>query len=149
MSALGDFFKEVADAIRSKTGKTDTIVPINFPAEILAIETGGSGGELKKSGTINCAYPSNTYQIVFQSLESDGTISYNGFPMYAINGNTTCGCNNVVIGTDIYFVCVSQSKLKYRNVVVSDGLEVIRNGQDFVVVRVNTEGTGTITITNR
>lgn len=53
MSALGDFFKEVADAIRTKKGTTDTIVPINFPAEILSIETGGSGGS---SGTDGVYY---------------------------------------------------------------------------------------------
>lgn len=40
MSALGNFFKEVADAIRTKTGKTNGIAPINFPQEILSIETG-------------------------------------------------------------------------------------------------------------
>ena len=179
MSALGDFFKEVADAIRSKKGTTDIIVPIDFPQEILSIETGatptgdieikengtydvtnyanavvnvptsGGSGELKKSGKITCTYPTNTYQILYQSLGSDGAISYSGMPMYAITGNTSCGCNSVVVGTDIYFVCTSQSQLKYRNVVVSNGLEVIRNGQDFVVVRVNTEGPGTITITNQ
>ena len=36
--------KDLADAIRSKTGKTAPIVASNFPSEIQAIPTGGSGG---------------------------------------------------------------------------------------------------------
>lgn len=31
---------EIADAIRTKTGKSDTFLPSDMPAEILAIETG-------------------------------------------------------------------------------------------------------------
>lgn len=37
---LSSLFTDIADAIRAKTGKTETIVADNFPAEIAVIETG-------------------------------------------------------------------------------------------------------------
>lgn len=42
MSVLGDLFQEIADAIRTKTGETDKIAPLNFPDEILSIVVGES-----------------------------------------------------------------------------------------------------------
>ena len=39
---LTDLFTAIADAIRQKTGKTVLINPQDFPAEILAIPSGGS-----------------------------------------------------------------------------------------------------------
>ena len=42
---LSSLFTAIADAIRAKTGKTETIVADNFPTEIAAIETGGGGFE--------------------------------------------------------------------------------------------------------
>ena len=48
-NVLGNLFGEIANAIRAKTGGTDTMKPAEFPAEIAAIPTGGgsSSGELK------------------------------------------------------------------------------------------------------
>ena len=48
-NVLGNLFGEIANAIRAKTGGTDTMKPAEFSAEIAAIPTGGgsSGGELK------------------------------------------------------------------------------------------------------
>lgn len=44
-NALGELFGDIANAIRSKTGDTGTIKPAEFPAKIVAIESGsGSGG---------------------------------------------------------------------------------------------------------
>lgn len=40
MSKLTDFFKSIADAIRSKTGETGSIAASDFPAKIVSIETG-------------------------------------------------------------------------------------------------------------
>ena len=41
IDTLGNFLTDVATAIKSKTGKTDTITPANFDTEIESIETGG------------------------------------------------------------------------------------------------------------
>lgn len=35
---------DIADAIRTKTGGVDTMTPLEMPAEIISIPTGGSGG---------------------------------------------------------------------------------------------------------
>lgn len=55
MSALSELFQDIADAIRSKTGNSGKMKPIDFPNEILNIEAGGSGGGggtvVSKSGT--------------------------------------------------------------------------------------------------
>lgn len=45
-NVLGELFQGIADAIRSKTGGTDKLVPNNFPTEISAIETGGDTEEI-------------------------------------------------------------------------------------------------------
>ena len=47
-NALKTLFTDIADAIREKSGNTDTIVPANFPAEILAISGGGDQPQLNK-----------------------------------------------------------------------------------------------------
>lgn len=44
-NVLGELFQDIADAIREKTGSTDTMAPADFPAEIGAIETGGGSVE--------------------------------------------------------------------------------------------------------
>ena len=43
-NVLGNLFEEIANAIREKTGGTDTMKPAEFPAEIAAIPVGGGGG---------------------------------------------------------------------------------------------------------
>ena len=40
-NVLGELFQDIADAIRSKTGSTDTLKPNEFPAAIEGITTGG------------------------------------------------------------------------------------------------------------
>lgn len=44
-NALGELFQDIADAIRSKTGGTDTLKPNQFPSAIEGITTGGGEGE--------------------------------------------------------------------------------------------------------
>ncbi len=51
MSALTDTFTSIADAIRSKTGKSDTITPSQMPSEIEGIQSGGGGVTL---GSAKC-----------------------------------------------------------------------------------------------
>jgi uncharacterized repeat protein (TIGR02543 family) len=42
-NVLGELFQDIADAIRSKTGSTDTLKPNQFPEAIEGITTGGGG----------------------------------------------------------------------------------------------------------
>lgn len=51
-NALGELFGDIANAIRSKTGDTGTIKPAEFPAKIVAIESGGDAGGSGGSGNI-------------------------------------------------------------------------------------------------
>ena len=44
-NVLGELFQDIADAIREKTGGTETMSPADFPAEIGAITTGGGSVE--------------------------------------------------------------------------------------------------------
>ena len=41
MQKFENFLKDIADAIREKTGKSDLIAPVNFAEEIKGITTGG------------------------------------------------------------------------------------------------------------
>lgn len=43
-NVLSELFQDIADAIRTKTGGTETMAPASFPENILAIEAGSSGG---------------------------------------------------------------------------------------------------------
>ena len=40
---LSDIFQDIADAIRTKTGKSESIYPSDMASEIEGIESGGSG----------------------------------------------------------------------------------------------------------
>lgn len=42
MSTLTDTFSDIADAIRAKTGKSDTMTPAQMPTEIASISGGGT-----------------------------------------------------------------------------------------------------------
>ena len=59
-NVLGNLFEEIANAIREKTGGTDTMKPAEFPAEIASIPVGGGGGEWI-SATGSFKPTSNTY----------------------------------------------------------------------------------------
>lgn len=43
MSTLTDTFQAIANAIRAKTGKSDTMTPAEMPTEIASISGGGGG----------------------------------------------------------------------------------------------------------
>lgn len=45
---LREVFSSIANAIRSKTGKTDTIQPVNMATEIESIQTGSGGNPLQE-----------------------------------------------------------------------------------------------------
>jgi hypothetical protein len=42
-NVLGTLFSDIADAIRSKTGSTETMKPAEFPEQISNIETSNNG----------------------------------------------------------------------------------------------------------
>lgn len=48
MSTLTDAFSDIADAIRAKTGKSDTMTPAEMPTEIASISGGGGDGYIKQ-----------------------------------------------------------------------------------------------------
>lgn len=60
---LGDFLKDVADSIRTKTQTTELINAQDFSDKILSIQTGGGGNTLKNllDATHSCYYLFNNY----------------------------------------------------------------------------------------
>lgn len=64
-NVLGDLFQEIADAIRTKTGETDKIAPLNFPDEILSIVVGessdGDGGGTSSGSIGNLEFASEEF----------------------------------------------------------------------------------------
>lgn len=47
--SLTSIFQDIADAIRSKTGKSESIYPVDMASEIEGIESGGSDGIIKRN----------------------------------------------------------------------------------------------------
>lgn len=83
-NVLGELFKDIADAIREKSGDTATMKPIDFPANIKAIEAGG-GGESEDDrvkyvtfmdGTNSTIVPAQQ-RLFTDSTNSNGTIFSN------------------------------------------------------------------------
>lgn len=53
---LSDIFQDIADAIRSKTGKSESIYPVDMASEIEGIESGGSDEIIRISTVDNTLY---------------------------------------------------------------------------------------------
>lgn len=66
-SSLSELFTDIADAIRTKTGGTDTIVANDFPSEILSIPV-SDALENSISGTINLEVVPNRTSFVIPSV---------------------------------------------------------------------------------
>ena len=66
-----DTLTAIADAIRSKTGKTAALTLDQMPTEIDGIETGGSGGPLQAK----TAYHSHSEQIIAPDEDYYGLVS--------------------------------------------------------------------------
>jgi hypothetical protein len=47
--SLTSIFQDIADAIRSKTGKSESIYPVDMASEIEGIESGGSDGIITRN----------------------------------------------------------------------------------------------------
>lgn len=58
--ALTDKLTAIAEAIRSKTGKTDSMTLDEMPTEIESIQTGGGGGEIEHTYTVDYIPSVNT-----------------------------------------------------------------------------------------
>jgi hypothetical protein len=76
---LASLFTAIADAIRAKTGGTETIVADNFPTAIAGIETGGGGGIETATITFGYDYDVVVYtngngEVVWKSVASDDKI---------------------------------------------------------------------------
>ena len=67
---LTNNYTDIADAIRTKTGKIATIKPKDFDTEILSIESGGSGGGLEY--LLRGSQPTGSKAILTQ--DGDGTL---------------------------------------------------------------------------
>ena len=71
--SLTSIFQDIADAIRSKTGKADSIYPSDMASEIESIESGGKAQNLK-------AIEGTTAQQGFFNIETEeGTTVQQGF----------------------------------------------------------------------
>lgn len=57
-------FTAIADAIRAKTGKADTMTPAEMPTEIASISGGGSITEITKGVAINSKILTDIYKEV-------------------------------------------------------------------------------------
>lgn len=47
--SLSSIFQDIADAIRTKTGKSESIYPVDMASEIEGIESGGSDGIITRN----------------------------------------------------------------------------------------------------
>ena len=78
-STLTSLFSDIADAIRAKTGETNTIIADNFPTAIAAIPTGGGGPSNVSYFSGYTIYDSTTEEITW-SINT----GKNSAPMYAL-----------------------------------------------------------------
>ena len=145
MSALGDFFKEVADAIRSKTGKTEPIKPIDFPLEILGIQSGGSGGSSSTDvASISITTPNKYYSIGYKTYVN-GVFGYQTAPNFAFN-LTSFTANNCCVGSELYLQVTDLNYMSVRTVTVTGDIEVCANKSDCVVIKATSSNGGTVKI---
>ena len=61
MPTLREIFSNTADAIRTKTGKADTMHPDEMPAEIGSISTGSQFTKIQEGSTNKLSLSVNVY----------------------------------------------------------------------------------------
>lgn len=98
-TTLTSLFSDIADAIRSKTGNSETIIADNFPTAIATIPSGGSGPSNVKFYSGSGYYDSNTENLTF-SIETDTDTN----PQYAFIITN--------FSSNAYYVQVGASTLK-------------------------------------
>lgn len=59
---LTQAFSDIADAIRAKTGKSDTMTPAEMPAEIGSISTGSQFTKIQEGSTNRLSLSVNVYE---------------------------------------------------------------------------------------
>lgn len=102
-TSFGDWLSSIANAIRSKKGTTDKIVPINFANEIESIEVGGS--ETIEYRKVKAKPQTDGGVFMYNTVNEDGTVGAGCFAM--ISGITAT--TNVPIGG--YFCCSGNTTL--------------------------------------
>ena len=90
---LGDFLKDIADSIRTKTGTTELINAQDFSDKILSIQTGGGENTLKKllDAIKSCYYLFFNYQ----GISVDDLIQPNDTENVTNMGSMFYNCNNL------------------------------------------------------
>ena len=85
-NVLGSLFGDIADAIRAKTGGTETMTPASFPAKIGEIETGGGMPE-----DDNYVYwrQEPFIPITLSSAVSTNSFTFNNAPHIALKNSET------------------------------------------------------------
>lgn len=88
---LASLFTDIANSIRSKTGKSDVIVADNFPSEIDAITAGGNLQE-------------KTVTPTGQQITVVPDEGYDGMSTVIVEGDTNLTAQNIAEGITIYGV---------------------------------------------
>ena len=94
---LTELFTAIANAIREKTGKTESIVAENFPSEIAAIQAGG--GNIETCTITVQSFAANIEKIIYFSSEN-GDFKKNEITYSPAVANVTM--NNVVRGSYVH-----------------------------------------------
>lgn len=92
-NVLGTLFGDIANAIRSKTGDTATMKPVDFPTKILGIEVGGGA-------TAKDIIPEQELTFVYD--ESNGVYTLGGHNLFNITSIALGKEYKVVWGSDEY-----------------------------------------------
>lgn len=92
MLIQSDTLSDIADAIRSKTGGSNTMTPLEMPTEISNIPTGGGGASILQIGSVTpSAYSgySNSYTCDKQGTLYVGILKQNSISNPSVNKNGT------------------------------------------------------------
>ena len=74
---------DIADAIREKTGKTDTMTPLEMPGEIAAIQGGGGGGAAVSPKEVNFVDCDGTVLYAYTVSEAEALTELPPLPSHA------------------------------------------------------------------
>lgn len=135
---LIELFTAIANAIREKTGKTESIVAENFPSEIAAIEAGVSVETCTLTIQSNLGYAS--LAVAASALNADGKIEavhtkgFNYVDNYTVN-NAICGSVCTVVDASM------------RGSETVAGAEIINNFSGTMVFKITASANGTASIT--
>ena len=87
---LNSLFKDIADAIRAKTGNTANIVADNFPEEIANMQTGLQVKSITTKGAMNSA---TYHQAYWAAIDANGNL------LLVVQGGTSTSYESVYFET--------------------------------------------------